>query len=150
MSTFQVLYSFLLQTHGGASGVHEALFNAIPLILWPATTDQPIVAAQVALNLRCGIELIQVRTGPSQGKETFRGVRNHGDTFAIQNELVNALEMILPSECDTSTTKAIDVAQDIKQRTIEVARKLRKSHDSGGECHTAINRLSNFIYSKIN
>lgn len=44
--------------------------------------------SSVSLNHRIGIELIQVRTGPSVGKPTYRGIQHHGGTRgAIQREL---------------------------------------------------------------
>ena len=41
----------------------------------------------MSVNWRVAFELIQVRTGPSIGKPTYRGVTVLGSTEAIENEM---------------------------------------------------------------
>jgi len=75
-------------THGGSNSVSEAILNKVPMILWACMTDQPVSASQVSLSHRIGIELIQVRTGPSVGKPTYRGVQHAGGAReAVEEEL---------------------------------------------------------------
>ncbi|KAF8305674.1 UDP-Glycosyltransferase/glycogen phosphorylase [Clavulina sp. PMI_390] len=37
-------------THAGSNSVSEAIINAVPMILWPCMTDQPIAASQCRLS----------------------------------------------------------------------------------------------------
>lgn len=127
--------------------MHESIYNAVPLVFWPVTTDQPIGAAQLCLNLNCGIELIQVRTGPSLGRPTLRGVRHRGGSLEIiKTELADMLELIISQH---RTRECNDI---VKQRALEIrlnvdkiALKMRKSQDTGGSCDLAVKKLYQYL-----
>ncbi|KAG9073658.1 hypothetical protein FS749_014821, partial [Ceratobasidium sp. UAMH 11750] len=58
------LHYFL--THGGWNSITEATVRGVPMIVWPIAGDQPTNAMQIARQLDCGFELIQIRTGPAK------------------------------------------------------------------------------------
>ncbi|KAF8575272.1 glycosyltransferase family 1 protein [Ramaria rubella] len=72
-------------THCGQNSVSEALAQGIPIIAWPIGADQPLIAAQLTLDLDAAFELIEVRTG--QGlRPLYRGVTPKGTVEAVAAE----------------------------------------------------------------
>ncbi|KAG8698071.1 hypothetical protein FRC08_006158 [Ceratobasidium sp. 394] len=69
-------------THGGWNSVTEATVRGVPMIFWPLGGDQPTNAMQIARQLDCGFELIQIRTGPA--KSVVYGV--NGDISIVGSE----------------------------------------------------------------
>ncbi|KAF9527938.1 hypothetical protein CPB83DRAFT_855468 [Crepidotus variabilis] len=85
-------------THGGSNSVSESILNKIPMILWPCMTDQPIAASILTLNFQVAFELIQVRTGPSVSRPTYRGPTPLGTHEAILEEMADVWARLRGSE----------------------------------------------------
>ncbi|KAG8735737.1 hypothetical protein FRC10_010220 [Ceratobasidium sp. 414] len=87
------LHYFL--THGGWNSVTEATVRGVPMIVWPIGGDQPTNAMQIARQLDCGFELIQIRTGPA--KSVAFGVNGDipivGSDEAVRGEIQRVLKM---------------------------------------------------------
>lgn len=113
-------------THAGSNSVSEAILNSVPMILWPCMTDQPIAANQLVLNHQIAIELIQVRTGPSTGKPTYRGVQHLGGTRdAVEAELRDVFARLRPASGSEGEREAI------RRRMEEMHRKYLESWAEG-------------------
>jgi hypothetical protein len=74
----------------------------------------------VSINWRVAFELIQVRTGPSIGKPTYRGVTVLGTTEAIENELREVWAAMRGEE-----------GKAVRQRMEALHDLLRKSKENG-------------------
>lgn len=61
----------LFITHGGLTGVREAIFNGVPMLLYPETTDQYIATQQIA-QAGAGIWL---KNKPFCGEELERAIK---------------------------------------------------------------------------
>ncbi|MBP1932768.1 macrolide family glycosyltransferase [Ammoniphilus resinae] len=68
-------YTKLFITHGGMNSTHEGLYYGVPLILFPLSADQPIIAAQVA-HIGAGIQLQMQNTTANQLRESVEYVLN--------------------------------------------------------------------------
>lgn len=82
-------------THGGSNSVSESIICRVPMIMWPCIYDQPGIAAQFSQVLNIAFELLQIRTGPSVGRPTYRGPIVEGTPEAIVaefNEVFSQLE----------------------------------------------------------
>ncbi|KAG8699544.1 hypothetical protein FRC08_005226 [Ceratobasidium sp. 394] len=55
-------------SHGGWNSTTEAIVRDVPMIFWPVAGDQPTNAMQVAAQLDCGFELVQIRTSTARTK----------------------------------------------------------------------------------
>lgn len=74
-----------------------------------------------------GIELIQVRTGPSIGKPTYRGVQHLGGTReAIQSELREVIARMRNDDDDDD-----DSGRAIRARVEAMQKKFLESSESG-------------------
>ncbi|KAG8793767.1 hypothetical protein FRC12_001695 [Ceratobasidium sp. 428] len=87
------LHYFL--THGGWNSITEAIVRHVPMIVWPMGGDQPTNAMQIARQLDCGFELVQVRTGPA--RSVAFGVNGDipiiGSDEAVRAEVQRVLKM---------------------------------------------------------
>ncbi|KAG8712040.1 hypothetical protein FRC09_020286 [Ceratobasidium sp. 395] len=87
------LHYFL--THGGWNSITEAIVRHVPMIVWPMGGDQPTNAMQIARQLDCGFELVQVRTGPA--RSVAFGVNGDipiiGSDEAVRAEMKRVLKM---------------------------------------------------------
>ncbi|KAF8305675.1 hypothetical protein DL93DRAFT_304678 [Clavulina sp. PMI_390] len=169
-------------THGGSNSVSEAIINAVPMVLWPCMTDQPIAASQreffmsfymhhnaadcvdclrnclnlgtiarlpfinvapVSLNHRIGIELIQVRTGPSVGKPTYRGVQHLGGSpDAIRDEL---LRVFARMRSNSSAEGGDDDSGDKIRERMEAMRDLFVQSWYEGKARRAMNTFRQWM-----
>lgn len=108
----------IILTHGGSGGCSEALLNAVPMIFWPFTGDQPHNVAQY-VKLGLGIELVQVRTF-AVGKPLATGGKLEGTKDAMVQELKEVLEAMMGGR-----------GQEIRARIKECSEVQRKSYESG-------------------
>ncbi|KAG9075272.1 hypothetical protein FRC06_010181 [Ceratobasidium sp. 370] len=128
------LHYFL--THGGWNSVTEATVRGVPMIFWPLGGDQPTNAMQIARQLDCGFELIQIRTGPA--KSVAFGVNGDisivGSDEAVMVEIQRVLKM----------TRGERGAQ--QRLNIQALSKLvRKSSMPGGSADVALETLGKAI-----
>lgn len=92
----------------------------------------------MTLGLGCGVELLQVRTGPSVQKPTLRGVQHSGGSpAAIEEELCATFAMITASPGEKGQ------ACRIRDKMERLAQQVRISHESpDGRCARATDALA--------
>jgi len=118
-------------THCGHNGVMEALAQGIPMIAWPMAADQPMNAAQLALVLEVGYELLQVRAGQWGLKPLFRGVQPIGTLEAVEAEAREVLQAAKGSDGEK------------KRRNARIIKdKMRLAWEEGGD---ALRQLEKFL-----
>ncbi|KAF7725368.1 hypothetical protein EC973_009635 [Apophysomyces ossiformis] len=84
----------LFVSHGGASSIHESLYNGVPLLLHPFTSDQPINANQMA---KAGVGLVIDRRNisPQEIAQKIRTiVLDEGGTYADNIKAMQAVAEI--------------------------------------------------------
>ncbi|KIY44861.1 UDP-Glycosyltransferase/glycogen phosphorylase [Fistulina hepatica ATCC 64428] len=123
--------------HAGCNSVAESILNNVPMVLWPYTLDQPIIAAQLTLNFEAAFELIQVRTGPNTGRPMVRGVTPSGTREAIAEEMNDIWKRMRGPEGDA-----------IRQR-VDLLRSRFKDDWLHGEAKHAMDRFSQYMIPRI-
>ncbi|KAF8605590.1 UDP-Glycosyltransferase/glycogen phosphorylase [Ceratobasidium sp. AG-I] len=82
-------------SHAGWNSTIESVVRGVPMIFWPFAGDQPSNTMQIATQHDCGIELIQVRTGPARSVayQPYGDVTVHGTNEAVRDEIKKVLAL---------------------------------------------------------
>ena len=78
-------------SHGGYNGDLEAICAGVPQIVWPFTTDQPLVAVHITNVHETGYELLEVRSGYGLKKIYRTGYTPLGTLDAVREEARDVL-----------------------------------------------------------
>ncbi|KAE9409398.1 hypothetical protein BT96DRAFT_807036 [Gymnopus androsaceus JB14] len=106
--------------HAGSNSISEAFLNEVPMVLWPYSIDQPLIANQLSVGLGLAYELIQVRNGESIGRATYRGPVVQGTREAVEKEMSDVWKLM----------RGEDGAQ-IRQRVIAFSKAMKEDHRNG-------------------
>ncbi|KAJ7174027.1 hypothetical protein C8R43DRAFT_914623 [Mycena crocata] len=119
-------------THGGFNSVTESLSQGIPLIVWPAGSEQPTLAAFFSAQPNpVAIELMQVRTGPQRGPSLRGGPEITGTVEAASKEFNTILH-------DARSARGTA----LRANTAKMAQALREAR--AGEASQELIRLTKF------
>ncbi|KAG0172021.1 hypothetical protein DFQ28_010095 [Apophysomyces sp. BC1034] len=84
----------LFVSHGGASSIHESLYNGVPMLLHPFTSDQPVNSEQLA---KAGVGLVIDRR-TSSPEDIVRKIRSmvldEAGDYAVNIKTMQALVQI--------------------------------------------------------
>ncbi|KAH7876746.1 uncharacterized protein C8R40DRAFT_115066 [Lentinula edodes] len=106
--------------HAGSNSVSEAFLNEVPMILWPYTMDQPLIANQLSVRLKLAYELVQVRNGESIGRPTHRGSIVEGTQEAIEEEMREIWKLMRGKD-----------GAEMRQRVIAFSKAMKIDHWQG-------------------
>ncbi|KAJ7053057.1 hypothetical protein C8F01DRAFT_1331286 [Mycena amicta] len=121
-------------THGGFNSVTESLVEGIPMIIWPAGSEQPVNAAFFSAEPNpVAIELLQIRTGAQIGPSL-----RHGDAVKITGTVEDAVEEFRTVFADARGEKGQRIRANV-QRMAKVVREGR-----AGEAAAEVPRLAAF------
>ncbi|KAE9408698.1 hypothetical protein BT96DRAFT_1013318 [Gymnopus androsaceus JB14] len=119
--------------HAGSNSISEAFLNQVPMVLWPYTIDQPLIANQLSVGLGLAYELIQVRNGENIGRPTHRGPVVHGTREAVEKEMSDVWKIM----------RGEDGAQ-MRQRVIAFSKAMKEDHRNG-IARKAMENFSDFM-----
>ncbi|KAE9409401.1 hypothetical protein BT96DRAFT_872820 [Gymnopus androsaceus JB14] len=122
-----------MQCHAGSNSISEAFLNEVPMVLWPYSIDQPLIANQLSVGLGLAYELIQVRNGESIGRATYRGPVVQGTREAVEKEMSDVWKLM----------RGEDGAQ-IRQRVIAFSKAMKEDHRNGIS-RKAMEKFSDFM-----
>ncbi|KAF5379273.1 hypothetical protein D9757_010676 [Collybiopsis confluens] len=120
--------------HAGSNSISEAFLNGVPMVLWPYSFDQPLIANQVSVGLGLAFELIQVRNGESAGKPTHRGPIVQGTQEAVESEMTDIWNRMRGEE-----------GQKMRERVIDFSKAMRADYKNG-KARQAMNRISELFF----
>ncbi|KAJ7049080.1 hypothetical protein C8F01DRAFT_1266119 [Mycena amicta] len=121
-------------THGGFNSITESLVEGIPMIIWPASAEQPVNAAFFSAEPNpVAIELLQIRTGAQIGPSL-----RHGNAVKITGTVEDAVEEFKTVFADARGEKGQRIRANV-QRMAKVVREGR-----AGEAAQEVERLAVF------
>ncbi|KAE9390985.1 UDP-Glycosyltransferase/glycogen phosphorylase [Gymnopus androsaceus JB14] len=119
--------------HAGYNSTYEAFMNEVPMVLWPLTVDQPLIANQLSVGLKLAYELIQVRNGESIGRRAHRGPAVHGTSEAIEQEMKDVWKLMRSEDGDK-----------MRERVIAFSKAMKEEYRNG-TAHRAMEGFSEFM-----
>ncbi|ORY24189.1 hypothetical protein BCR39DRAFT_547490 [Naematelia encephala] len=134
----------LFLTHGGSNSAMEGILFQVPMIMWPATFDQPYISNELD-KLGVAIELIQMRGGPSIGKPLARnGAMVHGTDEALDQELTSLFSEVKGVKGRTEEGGRVAV---LRKRLTVVGEEVRVDREQG-EAASQVRQLAFMGVSK--
>ncbi|KIY47558.1 UDP-Glycosyltransferase/glycogen phosphorylase [Fistulina hepatica ATCC 64428] len=122
-------------SHAGSNSTNESILNGIPMILWPFTIDQPIIAAQLSLIHRVAFELLEVRTGPNRGQAPYR---------RQDKPISGKLEDVAAEMRDLWVKIRGQEGAEMRERVLHLRDRMREDWSHGG-AKKAIQSFSQFL-----
>ncbi|KIY52796.1 UDP-Glycosyltransferase/glycogen phosphorylase [Fistulina hepatica ATCC 64428] len=122
-------------SHSGSGSVMESILNAVPMVLWPFTMDQPIIATQIAVNQKVAFELLQVRNGASIGRKAYRDQ---------EKTISGMLEDVAAEMHDVWKRLRGEEGQAMRQRMIELRQAVKDDRERG-EAKRAMEQFRDYM-----